>query len=157
MTPKNSVDEIRSLHGSCCITNSYQDHGCKIDVSGFSKAELATIHGDKHQNQHGTTDKLCDRLIFGELGKNFLCSVELKGGKNIKVSDAIAQIQGGLDLAKRLLGSHSDCNWYPILAYSGGINGKGKQLLRARPVSFGGKKRLVDRVVCGFNLHAYLS
>ena len=73
------------------------------------------------------------------------------------MSDAILQIQGGLDLAKTLLNSRSDWSWYALLAYSGSMSGKSKQLLRAKTVSFGGKKRLVDRVDCGFSLLSYLS
>ena len=157
MNSDNVVQEIRDLHGDCCLTNSYQDHGCKIDVHGLKREELTTIHGDKYQKQHGLATKLCDRLIFGHLSDSFFCSVELKGGKGAKVSEAIAQIQGGLDLAKELADSHSLGDWHPIFAYSGSINGKGKQLLRARTVSFGGKKKVVERVNCGFNLYGYLA
>ena len=115
-----------------------------------------TIHGDKHQQQHGTNGKLCDRLIFTSRDKEVVCSVELKGGRSVKVPDAIRQIQGGLDLAATLVDSPSELNWYPLLAYSGSMSSKGTQLLRARKVSFGGKKRLVDRVNCGFSLLRYL-
>ncbi len=157
MNADKVVQGIRDLHGHCCITNSYQDHGCKIGVHRLRGEELTTIHGDKYQKHHGLTTKLCDRLIFGHLSDSFFCSVELKGGKGAKVSDVIAQIQGGLDLATDLLDSHPFGDWYPIFAYSGSINGKGKQLLRARTVSFGGKKKVVERVDCGFDLYGYLS
>ena len=157
MSTRRIIDDLRIKHCSCCLTNSYQDHGCKIDVQGLDRSKLVTIHGDKHQEQHGITGKLCDRLILGEGDDKFVCSVELKGGNNVKVSDAILQIQGGLDLAKTLLNSRPDWSWYALLAYSGSMSGKGKQLLRAKPVSFGGKKRLVDRVDCGFSLLSYLS
>ena len=157
MSPRRIAEELRNQHCKCCLTTSYQDHGCKIDVQGLDKSELATIHGDKHQEHHGTTGKLCDRLIFGEGDENFVCSVELKGGNNVKVSDAILQIQGGLDLAKTLLNSRLDWSWYALLAYSGSMSGKGTQLLRTKTVSFGGKRRLVDRVDCGFSLLSYLS
>lgn len=157
MNAKTIVEEIRLKHYKCCLTNSFQDRGCKIDVRGLNLSKLTTIHGGKHQKHHGTTGKLCDRLIFGEEAETFVCSIELKGGKNVNVSAAILQIQGGLDLAKTLLNSRSDLNWYPVLAYSGSMSSKGKQLLRARPVKFGGKKRLIDRVDCGFCLLTYLS
>ena len=156
MSPRRIAEEIRNQHCNCCLTASYQDHGCKIDVQGLNKSELATIHGDKHQKHHGTKGKLCDRLIFGEGDRNFVCSVELKGGRNLKVNDAIQQIQGGLDLAKTLLNSQSDWSWYALLVYSRSMTVKGKQLLRTKKVSCGGKKMLVARVDCGFSLLNYL-
>lgn len=151
------VEEIRRKHQKCCLTNSFQDHGCKIDIRGLDLSRQATFHGSKHQKHHGTTGKLCDRLIFLGETQILVCSIELKGGKNVNVSDAIMQIQGGLDLAKTMSSKRSGWNWYPLLAYSGSMSGKGKQLLRARPVSFDGKKKLIDRVDCGFSLAKYLS
>ena len=157
MTPAKYLKRIRDIHGDCCITNSYEDHGCKVDIRSLDKSALTTIHGDKHQKHHGLDTKLCDRLIFGQRGKVFVCSVELKGGKNVNVLKAISQVQGGLNLARDLLSAQSECNWYPILAYSGSLNGKGLQLLRAKTVSFRGRKKVVDREECGFDLHRYLS
>ena len=156
MSPRRLTEEIRNQHCNCCLTESYQEQGCKIDVQGLKKSELTTIHGDRHQEHHGLTGKLCDRLIFGDGDGSFLCSVELKGGNNVKVSHALRQIQSGLDLARDLLNSQSDWRWYPLLVYSGSMTGKGKQLLRAKTVSYGGKKKLVDRVDCGFSLRNYL-
>ena len=157
MSPRRITEELRAQHCNCCLTNSYRGHGCKINVQGLDRSGLVTIDGDKHQEHHETTGKLCDRLILYEGSKNFVCAIELKGGNNVKVSDAILQIQGGLDLARTFLNSPSDWSWYPLLAYSGSMSGKGKQLLRAKTVSFSGKKRLVDRVDCGFRLFDYLS
>lgn len=157
MIPAKYLKRIRDIHGDCCITDSYEDHGCKIDMRSLDKSALTTIHGDEHQKHHGLATELCDRLILGQRGKVFVCSVELKGGKNVSISKAISQVQGGLNLAGVMLNAQSDCNWYPILAYSGSMNGNGVQLLRARTVSFCGKKKVVERVKCGFSLHTYLS
>ena len=79
MSPSSIAEKLRDKHGDCCLTNSYEDHGCKIDVQGLDQAKLATIHGGKYQKHHGIEGKLCDRLIFGERDNKFLCSVELKG------------------------------------------------------------------------------
>ena len=157
MTSRRITAVIRAQHGSCCLTNSYRDHGCTIGVHGIDRNGLVTIHGDKHQKQHGITGKLCDRLIFGDGDKAFLCSVELKGGKNVRVSEAIEQIQRGLDLTIDLLDSDPDWDWYPLLAYRDGITRMGTKLLLSRRVSFRGKKKLVDKVKCGFSLLSYLS
>ena len=157
MTPVRVLKRIREIHGDCCITDSYEDRGCKIDIRSLGKSALTTIHGDRHQELHGLETKLCDRLVFGQRGKIFVCSVELKGGKNVDVSKAKTQVQGGLDLARDLLSAQTECDWYPILAYSGSLSGKGLQLLRAKTVSFRGKKKVVVRKECGFNLHSYLS
>ena len=133
MTSRRITAVIRAQHGSCCLTNSYRDHGCTIGVRGLDRNGLVTIHGDKHQKQHGIKGKLCDRLILGDGDKAFLCSVELKGGKNVRVSEAIEQIQRGLDLAIDLLDSDPDWDWYPLLAYRDGITRMGTKKLSQNP------------------------
>ena len=157
MTSRGITAVIRAQHGSCCLTNSYRDRGCTIDVRGLDRSRLATIHGDKHQKQHEITGKLCDRLIFGDGDRAFLCSVELKGGKNVRVSEAIEQIQRGLDLAVGLLDSDPDWDWYPLMAYRSGVSSTEVRLPLSRRVSFRGKKKLIDMVKCGFSLLRYLS
>ena len=159
--PQFSVT-IRNEYRDCCLTDSYQDAGCGINVSGFDPKTLTTINGSQNQtcHKHGRPGRLCDRLIFGRLNKvdrDFVCAAELKGGTNLDASVAIKQIQSGLNLAHSVLANQSTVTWYPLLVYSGSSKGHGLNLLRSRKVSFRGEKQLVDRINCGSNLHRYLS
>ena len=157
MTSPRFAEVVYNQYRDCCLTDSYEDEGCKIDVSGFNPGSLTTIHGTKHQDcsKHQRPGRLCDRLIFGRvdnLNRDFVCAAELKGGRNLDASVAIEQIQNGLTLAHGMLGNRSTVDWYPLLFYGGRLRGHGLDLLRSRKVSFGGKKRLVDRVDCGASL-----
>lgn len=157
MTSKGTFENIRTQHRGCCITKSYQERGCKVDVPGVHKTSMVAIHGSKYQEKHRIGGKLCDRLIFGQIDKAFICSIELKGGKALKVNDAIQQIQAGLELADQLLSDRSEWNWYPLLVYSGRMHSAGLKLLHRKNVSFRGRKRTVQRVDCGLKLLDYLS
>ena len=162
MTSPPFAAEIYNQYRDCCMTDSYEDEGCEIDVSGFNPGSLTTIHGTKHQScsRHRRPGRLCDRLIFGrvdELKRDFVCAAELKGGRNLDASVAIGQIQNGLTLAHEMLANPSTVYWYPLLFYGGSLRGRGLDLLRTRRVTFGGKKKLVDRVDCGYSLLRCLS
>lgn len=162
MTSPRFAETIRSQYDGCCLTDSYEDEGCRIDISGFYPGTLAAIHGTQNQacHRHQRPGKLCDRLIFGRLdslNRNFVCAAELKGGKNVHASVAIEQIQSGLSLAHELLGNPSTVAWYPLLFYGGKLKGHALKLLQQKQVTFDGKKRLVDRVDCGSSLMRYLS
>ena len=159
MTFPKFAEAVYKQYRDCCLTDSYEDEGCQIDVSGFNPGSLTTIHGTKHQScsKHQRPGRLCDRLIFGRLAsRDFVCAAELKGGKTLDASVAIGQIQSGLALAHNVLGSRPTVEWYPLLFYGGRSRGHGLKLLRTKPVSFGGKKKLVDRVDCGSSLSGCL-
>ena len=105
MAYSQMAESIRSSYSSCCLTDSYTEPNCRIDVSGLESSELATVHGGLNQQcrNHGGPGRLCDRLIFGRLNGDFICTAELKGGRNPEVPKAIRQIQGGLDLSRSIL------------------------------------------------------
>ena len=159
------AESIRSTYGDCCLTDSYSEPNCRIDISGLESSELATVHGDLNQRcpNHGVANRLCDRLIFGQLSDDFICAAELKGGRNPEVPKAIQQIQGGFDLARSILGGRTVERWYPLLYFTVGGRNRGKmkgndlRALQTRTVSYGGKKKLVDRVDCGSGLRDYLN
>ena len=153
------AESIRSTHGDCCLTDSYTEPNCRIDISGLESSNLATVHGDLSQRcrKHGVASRLCDRLIFGRLNDDFICAAELKGGRNADVPKAISQIQGGLNLARSILGSRLVDKWYPLLFFRGSMRGNDLRTLQTRTVSYGGKKKLVDRIDCGSSLLAYLN
>ena len=162
MTSPKFAETVHNQYHDCCLTDCYEDEGCRIDIGGFNPGSLTTIHGTKHQHclKHRSPGRLCDRLIFGRLdnlNRDFVCAAELKGGKNLDASVAINQIQGGLTLAHRVLGNRATVDWYPLLFYRGKLRGHALKLLRSRRASFGGKKKLVDWVDCGSSLLSCLS
>ena len=159
MAYSQMAESIRDTYGDCCLTNSYSEPNCRIDVSGLESAELATVHGDQNQNcpEHKRPNRLCDRLIFGQLNDDFICAAELKGGRNGEIPKAIRQIQGGLNLARSILGNRNIERWYPLLFFRGKLRGNDLRTIQTRTVSYGGKKKLVDRIDCGSNLLAYLT
>lgn len=157
MTLASEVSGIRKNHRDCCITEIYEDEGCRLDVRGLQQTSLTAVNGTNYQSNHLWQGRLCDRIIIGQSHGNFVCAVEFKGGRNIIMSDAISQIQRGLDLASSLLQERAPRTWYPLLAYSGSMSGRERNLLRRKKVSFRGGKALVDRIDCGSSLLAYLN
>ena len=49
MANSQLTESIRNTHGNCCLTDSYTDQNCSIDISRLDRTELATIHGDQNQ------------------------------------------------------------------------------------------------------------
>ena len=100
---------LRDEYSECCLTNDYQENHCRIALTGLDPSTLVTIDGDQNQqcSKHRQPGRLCDRLIFGYLGKEFICAAEIKGGKNPEVPKAVHQIQGGLDLAREMLSNRT--------------------------------------------------
>ncbi len=157
MTLASIVAGIRNTHQDCCMTDRYEDEGCVLDMRGLQPNSLTGINGSNYQSNHRWQGRLCDRIIIGQSHGSFVCAVELKGGRNITMSDAIKQIQGGLDLAASLLQVRSPDKWYPLLAYSGSMTKRESTMLRRIKVSYRGGKALVDRIACGSTLLAYLN
>ena len=159
MANSQLTESIRNTHGNCCLTDSYTDQNCSIDISRLDRTELATIHGDQNQKclNHKRPNRLCDRLIFGRLSEEFICAAELKGGRNPEVPKAVRQIQGGLELARSILSNRTIERWYPVLSFRGKMKGNDLRTLQTRTVAFGGKKKLIDRIDCGSSLLNYLN
>ena len=159
MAYSQMAESIRNSHGNCCLTESYTEPNCRIDISGLETAELATVHGDQNQQcpKHKRPARLCDRLIFGRLNGDFICAAELKGGRNPEVPKAISQIQGGLELARTILRNRTIEKWYPLLFFRGKMRGNDLRAIQTRTVSYGGKRKLIDRIDCGSSLLAYLN
>ena len=157
MTLASVVNAIRNTHGSCCLTDSYEDENCRLDVSGLAPSSLTTVNGTDYQDNHPWEGRLCDRIIVGQRNGYFVCAIELKGGRNVVMSESIEQIQRGLDLAANLLGGLTPRKWYPLLAYSGSMSGRERDLLRKKRISFKGDKAFVDRIDCGSSLLNYLN
>ena len=157
MTQESVLNRVLREHQSCCITDSYEENRCSLDVRGLDHSNLIAVHGTNYQSNHDWQGRLCDRIIMGNLGKNFLCAVEFKGGRSADIATAIEQIQGGLNLAVALrLGSWAT-EWYPILVYSGSVPRDELNVLQKRQVTYRNQKRLVRRIDCGSRLLDYLN
>ena len=37
MSPSSIAEKLRDKHGDCCLTNSYEDHGCKSTYKVLTK------------------------------------------------------------------------------------------------------------------------
>lgn len=153
---QNAIQNIRQNHVSC-ITKSCQENKCRLQLDGVSPTSLAIIHGAKYQKSNSFTEKLCDRIVFcGEHGL-IMAAVELKGGKNVNISDAREQIQNGLRIAESILGVHPVTEWFPLLLYNGGMHPDETRLLRAKSVEFRGERKNIDKRNCGTRLSTVLS
>ena len=157
MTQEPAISRIRSEHRDCCLTDSYEEHRCRLNVPETISSSLTTIHGTDYQSSHNWQGRLCDRIIFGTFDGNFVCAVELKGGQSADMSVAIEQIQGGLNLAGSLLQTHSSERWYPLLLYSGSMPRKERDVLQRKLVTYKGNRVRVDRIDCGSSLLNYLN
>lgn len=152
MNPESTPAEIRNSHQDCCVTNSYDENGCRLNMEGLAASAVVTLHGSNYQSKHIWQGRLCDRIIFGRLDLNFVCAAELKAGQSADVSTAIEQIQGGLNLANSLLPGGWAAKWHPLFVYSGSMPKPEVNVLQKKQVSFGGRKALVSRINCGSRL-----
>ncbi len=157
MTQDPSLEAIRQDHSHCCITDSYQENRCGLDMRGLDRSEFVTLHGTRYQSNHPWQGRLCDRVIFGRIQENFVCAVEFKGGRSADISTAIDQIQGGLNLAVELHLGQWATDWHPLLVYSGGVPRDEVTVIRTKQVSFRNQRRLVRRIDCGSSLVNYLN
>ncbi len=157
MTLESAISNIRREHRNCCLTDSYQENRCRLDITGLDRSSVTTIDGTNYQSNHKWQGRLCDRIIFGRLGELFVCAVELKGGRSTDVSVAIEQIQGGVNLATLLLQSLLPEKCYPLLLYSGSMPKRERDVFLKTTISYRGKKMRVDRIDCGSSLLDYLN
>ena len=157
MTQESLLEGVRQEHSHGCITDSYEENRCGLDMRGIERSELVTLHGTQYQSNHRWQGRLCDRIIFGRMDGNFVCAVEFKGGRSANISAAIDQIQGGLNLAVELSLGQWVTDWHPILVYSGGVPRDEVTVIRTKQVSFRNQRRLVRRIDCGSSLLACLS
>ena len=157
MTLDTTIGIIRNDHFSCCLTDSYQENRCRLDISGLNASSLTTIHGTQYQSNHPWQGRLCDRVIFGRLDDHFVCAVELKGGRSADVSVAIEQIQGGLNLAAFLMQSQLPDKCYALLLYSGSMPRRERNVFLKRTVQYRGRSERVDRLNCGSRFLDYLN
>ena len=139
-----------------CITHSCSDRGCSLQLDGVDRASLAIINGTQYQNYHISAQKLCDRIVFSRDRGFLLLAVELKSGKNVRVSDAIKQIQNGLTIAENMLGTQTVSAWFPTLLFDGRLAQDDANLLRTKQVRFRREPKVIIKRNCGTRLSALL-
>ena len=153
---QDPIQYIRQSYPDC-ITQSCQEGGCSLRLDGFSRASMAIIHGGRYQEENKFTEKLCDRIVFcGEHGLT-LVAVELKGGRDIRLSEAIEQVQNGLRTAKTILGTRPVVEWLPVLLYSGRMHSSETRLLRTKSVEFRGRRTNIIKRDCNTQLTTFMS
>lgn len=121
-----------------CITTSCHERNCTLRLDDISVQSLLIIHGSRYQRCNGLESKLCDRILIRQYRGLTLAAIELKGGRNLNLTDAIKQIQNGLNVASTILGSLSVSYWFPLLLYSGNLDPRELRILRTRRVDFRG-------------------
>lgn len=160
MTQDGIVEHIRSIHSRCCLTKRSGERNCSLNIRGFDPSSLVMLDGTLYQAEHSYMDRLCDRIVFGRWqGISFVSAVELKGGRNVDLGQAIEQIQNGLSVAADSLSGHEVENWFPVLLFRGGLRAIGTTKLRTRPVTLPTRQRNNSEVIkrdCGSSLAAIL-
>ncbi len=148
----------RIIHDfSSSTTKSCNENKCALHLDGVNHESLAIIHGTKYQKNHKYHKKLCDRILFCNKHGFFIAAVELKGGKNIHMKEAIDQIQNGLEVAANMLRNHPVGEWFPLLLYSGSMHPMGTKLLLNNRVTFRGERKTIIKRDCGTRLSTVLS
>ena len=153
---QNPIGYVRRNHPKC-ITNSCRENKCSLKLDGVSPKSLAIIHGTKYQKINNFTEKLCDRILFYEEHGFILAAVELKGGRNVRISEAIAQIQNGLRVASDILSNRPVAEWFPLLLYKGRMKPYETRLLRNKSVKFRGERKNIIKRDCDTQLSTILS
>ena len=142
---------------AACLTRSCSERGCGLQLDVGGPRSRVIVHGSKYQEAERLTEKLCDRIVFCRANGLVLAAVELKGGRNVRMSQAIDQIQNGLRVAKDILKGRPVDDWVPLLLYSGRMRLNETRLLQSRSVEFRGERKVVVKRDCGTRLSAVLS
>ena len=156
MQQRDPIALIRQNH-HYCITHSCSERGCSLQLDSVARASMAIINGTRYQNYHNSADKLCDRIVFSSDKGFLLLAVELKSGRNVRVSDAIKQIQNGLVIAETILEDQTVAAWFPTLLFSGRLAPDDANLLRTRQVRFRREPKVIIKRNCGTRLSTILT
>ena len=151
-------EAIESIHRNYpgCLTRTCRENKCSLQLDGVNSSSSAIIHGSKFQKNEHFTGKLCDRIVFCGQDGFILAAVELKGGGTIHLSDAITQIQNGLDVAGAILENRPVAQWFPLLLYSGSMKPAETRILRTKSVRFRDERKIVEKHNCGTRFSAVL-
>lgn len=96
---------------------------------------------------------LCDYIFLGakkrDADKDWVVPIELKKG-DVDVSDVVKQLQGGANIADRIIPHGASTKFTPVVA-SGRLSKIEQRRLRnmSNRVRFRGKSEIVQRIRCG--------
>ncbi len=153
---RDTIEYICRTFGQC-VTRSRGERGCSFQLDGIDRKSVVIIHGSKYQKKYKFQNKLCDRVVFWDSHCLNLAAVELKGGKTVRLSQAMQQIQNGLSVATNILGNRRVEEWLPVLLYSGSMHPQMTKVLLAKSVEFRGTRKNVVKRRCGTRLDTLVS
>ena len=99
---------------------------------------------------------LCDYIFFGakerDADKDWVVPMELKKG-DVDISEVAKQLQGGADIANRIIPHDTSMNFIPVVA-SGNFSKHEQRQLRNKSnnVRFRGRSAIIQRIRCGDTL-----
>ena len=153
---QDTIDYILRNYADC-TTPSCRERGCRLQLDGIRGRPRVIVHGTKFQKREKFRGKLCDRIVFLG-GKNLtVAAVELKGGGNVDMSEAVEQIQNGLSVAGDILRGRPVTRWFPVLLYSGRIVPADIKLLQNKRITFRGDSQQVIKHDCDSRLSDVLA
>lgn len=148
------LDKLRSHFGDC-VTRFCRDQGCSLSLDSIKRSRRVIIHGTRFQKTRRFNKKLCDRIIFLQLGGLFLVATELTTEKKINLIVKTEQIQNGLLVAEQIVGDQGLKDWWPLLVLSRLPDPRSSaesKYLRTHPVSFHDTKKVIYTAQCHSSL-----
>ncbi len=144
---KSSPDSSRiPLRGrcTCCWVQRAEDQGCVLELP--PRAHLC-LSGTLYQQNHQWSGKLCDHVVFWLPDADTKVGVVELKSKNPSTSEVQKQLQGGSDLAARLLPQVA--TEFVAAVLHQGMNSMGLKSLASKKVTFRGKRHRIVQKRCG--------
>lgn len=130
-----------------CQCVSCSEGNCHVDLTGLA-AQVEVVKLECVKKLLRLAGRMCDCGIVWK-NRRFIAAVELKGGKNLAVDRAVAQIQQGLHTMESVLSGQTVEDFFPILLFR---DRDPTPSLGAVRVSFRGSQRRVIARPCGARL-----
>jgi len=148
MTP---CDEIRQ-HLAAAIQSVCKRGDCQLDLTGVS-SEVIVADCDKLPDRD-PQDAICDFLLFVSSAPLQVVAVEIKS-RSWKAREVAAQLQGGAEVADRVLGRHQVRDFCPLLLFEAAHTQQVKVFEMLRVLFRGKRNRILGRR-CGARLSQIL-
>ena len=136
-----------------CTCDTCEEGGCGLQLPRNLREQIEMVDLNCVKTRLGQAGDTADCGIVWKQ-KNWVAVVELKGGKNLKFSAIVNQLQGGLDALATLLDGQATGPILPILLYEGkdptaGFDGYW--------VEFRGQRHRIRPYECGTSLATIIS
>ena len=142
------VQALRDQVPQECMARTYAKGSCSISMKGVP-ANHATVDMDCGALGLAEDAKRCDLLFVGEDDNDaWVAPIELKSGA-FSARSVKEQLQGGADLANRLLPRKAEPHFVPVLAHGRGIRKEKTRTLQAALVAFRGQRHRPKLIRCG--------